>query len=186
MTTQTIKQCISPAQVFESLGKGLKMDFAEAGTNDWSHIDNAARISISDIYSGFLEFRYTPGFENNWERKQKESSKKYLAEFIGYDGSNNERYRVGIKSNFYYTLIKIKDDPHAKCGLKGFETYVESNGTLRFVDKATLKDWIIEAIEKARNFKNNKEHSKALEEVGHFSSPEYRDWKKTAPRSRGV
>ena len=34
MTTQTIKQSISPAQVFESLGKGLKMDFAEAGTND--------------------------------------------------------------------------------------------------------------------------------------------------------
>ncbi len=179
MTTQTIKQCISPAQVFESLGKGLKMDFAEAGTNDWSHIDNAARISISDIYSGFLEFRYTPGFENNWERKQKESSKKYLAEFIGYDGSNNERYRVGIKSNFYYTLIKIKDDPHAKCGLKGFETYVESNGTLRFVDKTTLKDWIIEAIEKARNLKNKTEHNKLLEEVGHYQSPEYKQWSKS-------
>ena len=56
---------------------------------------------------------------------------------------------------------------------------MESNGTLRFVDKATLKDWIIEAIEKARNFKNNKEHNKTLEEVSHFQSPEYKQWSKS-------
>lgn len=179
MTTQTIKQCISPAQVFESLGKGLKMDFAEAGTNDWSHIDNAARISISDIYSGFLEFRYTPGFDNTLERQQKEKSANYSSEFLGYDGDRNERYRVGTKSNFYYTLIRIKDDACAKYGLKGFDLYMEVNGTLRFVDKSILKDWIIEAIEKARNFKNNKEHNKALEEVGHYQSAEYKQWSKS-------
>ena len=179
MTTQTIKQCISPAQVFESLGKGLKMDFAEAGTNDWSHIDNAARISISDIYSGFLEFRYTPGFENNQERKQKEKAINYSSEFLGYDGNRNERYRVGTKSIFYYTLVKIKDDPHAKYGLKGFEVYMEINGALRFVDKATMKDWVISYIETARNFKNNKEHNKLLEEVGHYQSPEYKQWSKS-------
>ena len=56
---------------------------------------------------------------------------------------------------------------------------MESNGTLRFVDKTTLKDWIIEAIEKARNFKNNKEHNKALEEVGHYQSAEYKQWSKS-------
>ena len=179
MTTQTIKQCISPAQVFESLGKGLKMDFAEAGTNDWSHIDNAARISTSDIYSGFLEFRYTPGFENNQERKQKEKAINYSSEFLGYDGNRNERYRVGTKSIFYYTLVKIKDDPHAKYGLKGFEVYMEINGALRFVDKATMKDWVISYIETARNFKNKTEHNKLLEEVGHYQSPEYKQWSKS-------
>ena len=186
MTTQTIKQSISPAQVFESLGKGLKMDFAEVGTNNWSHINNAAQISIADIYSGFLEFRFTPGFENSWERKQKEKAANYSSEFLGYDGNRNERYRVGTKSIFYYTLVKIKDDAHANYGLKGFEVYMEINGVLRFVDKATMKDWVISYIETARNAKNKAEHNKVLEEVGHFSSPEYRDWKKTASHSRGV
>ncbi|AXY56836.1 hypothetical protein CDG60_09830 [Acinetobacter chinensis] len=176
-----VKQTISPAMVFEALGKGIKIDFSEVGCNEWTEISSSAQISISDIYSGFLEFRFTPGMDNFFDRDKKNRESNYLAAFAGLDGDRNERYRVGKRSTFYYVLKRTDNDSFPQ-QLKGFDLYLEQNGSLKLVDKSKIQDWIIAAISKARTAKNNAEYNQILEDAGHFSTPEYKNWKRNHPR----
>ncbi|EPG2270701.1 hypothetical protein N0P48_003990, partial [Acinetobacter baumannii] len=55
----------------------------------------------------------------------------------------------------------------------------QSLGVLgQIVDRQKAPSWLIPAIYKARNAYRNFEHNQRLEDLGHFASSSYRDYKR--------
>ncbi|OTG81528.1 hypothetical protein [Acinetobacter sp. ANC 4648] len=176
MNTQTLKQTLAPAQVFEALARGLNIDYAEVETNDWEPLTPQARLGFADFFGGFIKFRFSQGLDNGIQRDLKNISANAFSEFLNLDGDGNERYRVGKDRPSFYTL---KPAGRSGTNLDGFNIYKEFNGSLTLVDKATAPKWLIEALLVARKAKRNSEYNQALESAGHFQSPEYKKWSKS-------
>lgn len=169
-----IPQVLSPEQIFEALGKGIKVEFAEINTNDWSIIDSRSNVSVCDFYTGFLKFRFAGGLAYADERDRKLRADHYFCTYLGLDGSNNERYRVGIDKPSVYVLVR-SPGANANTKLKDFEFYKESSGKLYLYG---ISEKVIEAIYKARTAKQKSEYNKVLEKTGLFQSKEYKDFKR--------
>ena len=176
MTTQTIKQTLAPAQVFEALAKGFKIDFAEVETNDWEPLTQQTRLGFADLFSGFIKFRFSQTLDEGLKRQAKAKSEEYFSEFVGLDGDKNERYRVGKDRPSFYVL---KPSGRSCISLDGFIVYKEQQGNLTLVEKATAEDWLIKALITARNAKRNAEYNQILENTGHYQSDDYKKWAKT-------
>lgn len=176
MNTQTIKQTLAPAQVFEALARGLNIDYAEVETNDWELLTPQARLGFADFFGGFIKFRFSQGLDNGIQRDLKDKAAQYFSEFLNLDGDKNERYRVGKDRPSFYVLKPIG---RSGINLDGFDIYKESQGSLILVDKATAPEWLIKALLVARKAKRNTERNQILENTGHFQSPEYKKWSKS-------
>ena len=70
-TFEAFNQNIGPAQVLESLSKGIGIEYAEVETSDWTFIEKNCPISIADIYGGFLKFRYSMKTYDTQRHKEK-------------------------------------------------------------------------------------------------------------------
>lgn len=176
MTTQIIKQTLAPAQVFEALAKGFKVEYAEIETNDWELLTQQARLGFADFFGGFIKFRFAQTLDEGLKRQAKAKSEEYFSEFVGLDGDKNERYRVGKDRPSFYVL---KPSGRSGINLDGFIIYKEFQGNLTLVEKATAADWLIKALITARNAKRNAERNQILENTGHFQSDDYKKWAKT-------
>ena len=174
MTIQTIKQTLAPAQVFEALAKGFKIDFAEVETNDWEPLTQQTRLGFADLFSGFIKFRFAQTLDEGLKRAQKAKSEEYFSEFVGLDGDKNERYRIGKDSPSFYVL---KPSGRSGISLDGFIAYKEFQGNLTLVEK--VSDRLAKALLTARKAKRNAERNQILEDTGHFQSDDYKKWAKT-------
>lgn len=174
MTTQTIKQTLAPAQVFEALAKGFKIDFAEVETNDWEPLTPQVRLGFADLFSGFIKFRFAQTLDEGLKRQAKAKSEEYFSEFVGLDGDKNERYRVGKDRPSFYVL---KPSGRSGINLDGFIVYKEQQGNLTLIEKAP--DWLAEALLVARKAKRNAEYYDILNKTGHYQSDDYKKWAKT-------
>lgn len=175
-----IPQLLSPEQIFEALAKHIKIEFAEINTNDWSILDSHSNVSVCDFYTGFLKFRFSSSsFEDMDNRDRKLRAKSFFCEYLGLDGENNERYRVGTDNPSVYVLVRSQG-ANANTKLKDFEFYKESNGNLFLY---SISEKVIEAIYKARTAKQNAAYNQKLEQTGHFQSQGYKDYKR---KQRGL
>lgn len=175
MSTQAyISQLLSPEQLFEALGKGIKVEFAEINTNDWSILDRHSNVSVCDFYTGFLKFRFAGGLAHADERDRKLRAASFFCECLEPDGENNERYRVGFDNPSVYVLVR-SPGANANTKLKDFEFYKEASGKLHLY---SISEKVIEAIYKARTAKQNAAYNKKLEQTGHFQSQGYKDYKR--------
>ena len=174
MTTQMIKQTLAPAQVFEALAKGFKIDFAEVETNDWEPLTQQTRLGFADLFSGFIKFRFAQTLDEGLKRQAKAKSEEYFSEFVGLDGDKNERYRVGKDRPSFYVL---KPSGRSGINLDGFIVYKELQGNLTLIEKAP--DWLTKALLIARKAKRNAEYYDILNKTGHFQSDDYKKWAKT-------
>lgn len=180
MNTQAyIPQLLSPAQIFEALGKGIKVEFAEINTNDWSILDSHSNVSVCDFYSGFLKFRFAGGLAYADERDRKLRAASFFCEFLGLDGENNERYRVGTDNPSIYVLKRVVG-ANANTALKDFAFFKESNGNLF---PTSLSEKLIGFISQARSAEQRAGYNKVLEQTGHFQSQGYKDYKR---KQRGL
>lgn len=169
-----ISQLLSPEQIFEALAKHIKIEFAEINTNDWSILDSHSNVSVCDFYTGFLKFRFAGGLDNSDYRERKQRESNYFCAYLGLDGENNERYRVGKDDPSIYVLKRVVG-ANANTALKGFEFFKESSGNLSPV---SLSEKLIGYISKARTAKQNAEYNKVLEKTGLFQSPDYKKFKR--------
>jgi len=174
MTIQTIKQTLAPAQVFEALAKGFKIDFAEVETNDWEPLTQQTRLGFADLFSGFIKFRFAQTLDEGLKRQAKAKSEEYFSEFVGLDGDKNERYRVGKDHPSFYVL---KPSGRSGINLDGFIIYKEQQGNLTLIEKAP--DWLAKALLVARKAKRNAEYYDILNKTGHYQSDDYKKWAKT-------
>ena len=174
MTIQTIKQTLAPAQVFEALAKGFKIDFAEVETNDWEPLTQQTRLGFADLFSGFIKFRFAQTLDEGLKRQAKAKSEEYFSEFVGLDGDKNERYRVGKDRPSFYVL---KPSGRSGINLDGFIVYKEQQGNLTLIEKAP--DWLAKALLVARKAKRNAEYCDILNKTGHFQADDYKKWAKT-------
>ncbi|MNG52577.1 hypothetical protein D3C79_105820 [compost metagenome] len=174
MTIQTIKQTLAPAQVFEALAKGFKIDFAEVETNDWEPLTQQTRLGFADLFSGFIKFRFAQTLDEGLKRQAKAKSEEYFSEFVGLDGDKNERYRVGKDRPSFYVL---KPSGRSGINLDGFIVYKEFQGNLTLIEKAP--DWLAKALLVARKAKRNAEYYDILNKTGHYQSDDYKKWAKT-------
>ena len=174
MTIQTIKQTLAPAQVFEALANGFKIDFAEVETNDWEPLTPQVRLGFADLFSGFIKFRFAQTLDEGLKRQAKAKSEEYFSEFVGLDGDKNERYRVGKDRPSFYVL---KPSGRSGINLDGFIVYKEQQGNLTLIEKAP--DWLTKALLVARKAKRNAEYYDILNKTGHFQSDDYKKWAKT-------
>lgn len=174
-TLQLIKQTLTPAQVFEALAKGFKMEFAEVDTNDWELLTHQTRLGFADLFSGFIKFRFAQTLDEGLKRAQKAQSEKYFSECVGLDGDKNERYRIGKYPSYYV----LKPTGRSGINLDGFHIYKEFQGNLTLVEKDTASDSIIKALLTARKAKRNAEYNQILENTGHFQADDYKKWTKT-------
>lgn len=167
-------QHISPAQVLESLSKGVGIEYAEVDTKDWTFIEKNCPISIADIYGGCLKFRFSmKTFET---QQHKENSKRFFCEFLNLDGDGNERYRVGFENHSVYVL-KRNPDSKLPAGLSkyltwgtylnGFDFYIERNGNLLPI---VPSEKVTPHLYKARQAKELVRRTKYLDEKGFFKS----------------
>lgn len=169
-----ISQLLSPEQIFEALAKHIKIEFAEINTNDWSILDSHSNVSICDFYTGFLKFRFAGGLDNSDYRERKQRESNYFCAYLGLDGENNERYRVGKENPSIYVLKRVVGaNPNTK--LKDFELYKESNGKLYLY---SLSENVIDYIYKARSAKQRSERNQVLEKTGFFQSTDYKKFKR--------
>ncbi len=174
MTIQTIKQTLAPAQVFEALAKGFKIDFAEVETNDWEPLTQQTRLGFADLFSGFIKFRFAQTLDEGLKRQAKAKSEEYFSEFVGLDGDKNERYRVGKDHPSFYVL---KPSGRSGINLDGFIVYKEFQGNLTLIEKAPV--WLAKALLVARKAKRNAEYYDILNKTGHFQADDYKKWAKT-------
>ena len=174
MSIQTIKQTLAPAQVFEALAKGFKIDFAEVETSDWEPLTQQTRLGFADLFSGFIKFRFAQTLDEGLKRQAKAKSEEYFSEFVGLDGDKNERYRVGKDRPSFYVL---KPSGRSGINLDGFIVYKEQQGNLTLIEKAP--DWLAKALLVARKAKRNAEYYDILNKTGHFQSDDYKKWAKT-------
>ena len=174
MTTQIIKQTLAPAQVFEALAKGFKIEYAEIETNDWELLTQQARLGFADFFGGFIKFRFAQTLDEGLKRQAKAKSEEYFSEFVGLDGDKNERYRVGKDRPSFYVL---KPSGRSGINLDGFIVYKELQGNLTLIEKAP--DWLTKALLIARKAKRNAEYYDILNKTGHFQSDDYKKWAKT-------
>ncbi|MHA3061626.1 hypothetical protein ACX1N5_11705 [Acinetobacter sp. ANC 4636] len=170
-----IPQRLSPEQIFEALAKHIKIEFAEVDTNDWSILDSHSNVCVCDFYTGFLKFRFSSSsFEDMDNRDRKLRAKTFFCEYLGLDGENNERYRVGTDKPSIYVLKRVVG-ANANTALKDFEFFKESNGSLSPV---SLSEKLIGYISKARSAEQRAEYNKVLEKTGLFQSPDYKKFKR--------
>nr|WP_314367654.1 hypothetical protein [uncultured Acinetobacter sp.] len=172
---EAFNQTISPAQMLESLSKGIGIEYAEVDTKDWTFIEKNCPISIADIFSGCLKFRFS--MKTYEAQKHEENSKKYLCAYLTNDGDGNERYRFGLNSNpTIYVLVKNADSKlpagirkYLTWGtyLNGFDFYTESKGRLI---KAFLSEKQFEHLYYARKAKEAARRVQYLNEKGFFKS----------------
>ena len=174
-TLQLIKQTLTPAQVFEALAKGFKMEFAEVDTNDWELLTPQTRLGFADLFSGFIKFRFAQTLDEGLKRAQKAQAEKYFSECVGLDGDKNERYRIGKYPSYYV----LKPSGRSGINLDGFNIYKESQGNLTPVDKDTAPESLIKGLLTARKAKRNTEYNQILENTGHFQADDYKKWAKT-------
>lgn len=171
-TFEAFSQNIGPAQVLESLSKGIGIEYAEVETSDWTFIEKNCPISIADIYGGFLKFRYS--MKTYDTQRHKEKSSKYFCEFLNIDGDGNERYRVGFDN---YSVYVLKKNPESKLPaglskhltwgtkLNGFDFYIERNGQLI---PTTPSEKVTPHLYKARQAKELARRCQYLDEKGFF------------------
>lgn len=169
---EAFNQNISPAQVLESLSKGIGVEYAEVDTKDWTFIEKNCPISIADIYGGCLKFRFS--MKTYETQRHKEKSSKYFCEFLNLDGDGNERYRVGFENHSTYVL---KSNPESKLPsglskyltwgtyLNGFDFFIERNGLLQ---KITPSEKVTPHIYKARQAKELAHRANYLDQKGFF------------------
>ena len=164
---------LSPEQVLEALSKNIGIEYTEVDTSDWTLIPKNSPISISDIYSGFLKFRFSmKTFET---QRFKEKSAKFFCEYLNNDGDGNERYRLGFE-NPTILVLKRNEDSKLHLGLKkgftwgfylnGFDFYREQNGQL--VD-ITPSEKQFEHLYKARQAKERSCKAAHLDKKGFFN-----------------
>ncbi|WP_151742787.1 MULTISPECIES: hypothetical protein [unclassified Acinetobacter] len=171
---EAFSQILSPAQVFESLSKGIGIEYAEIETNDWSIIEKNCPISVADIYGGCLKFRFSmKTFET---QRFKEKSAKYFCEFLNHDGEGNERYRMGFDNPTIYVL---KKNSNAKLPaglskyliwgayLNGFEFFIERNGKLIHT---LLSEKVTPQLYAARRAKEAAKKAEFLDRNGFFDN----------------
>ncbi|EOG9726800.1 hypothetical protein U2E72_13265 [Acinetobacter baumannii] len=167
--------------VFEALSKGIAVEVAEINTNDWTVLNPSSQLNFADFFSGFLQFRAVKRGEHFEKTLHKNKASTAYSEFLNLDPKGNERYRVGTKNPFIYVLVKrpIKHDDGI-FELREFDIYKEQSlGVLgQIVDRQKAPSWLIQAIYKARNAYRNFEHNQRLEDLGHFASSSYRDYKR--------
>ncbi len=173
-TFATLPQTLSSAQVFEALSKSIGIEFAEANTEDWTAVTKSSNISISDICSGFLKFRFSNKYESHTAFAQK--SNQYFSAFLTLDGDGNERYRIGhedqnpsvyvLKANKEQTLPE-NANPQWRSILGGFEFYREQNGTLIAVSPS---EKILAHLYKARLAKKNHEKYDRKKKSGYYKN----------------
>lgn len=178
---EAFNQTISPAQMLESLSKGIGIEYAEVDTKDWTFIEKNCPISIADIFSGCLKFRFS--MKTYETQKHKEKSSKYFCEYLNNDGDGNERYRVGFEN---YSVYVLKRNPNSKLPmglskyvtwgtqLNGFDFYIERNGQLVAI---TPSEKVTPYLYKARQAKELVRRTKHLDEKGFF---------KTDPKQRKI
>ncbi|KKW78866.1 hypothetical protein AAV96_09650 [Acinetobacter sp. AG1] len=178
---EAFNQTISPAQMLESLSKGIGIEYAEVDTKDWTFIEKNCPISIADIFSGCLKFRFS--MKTYETQKHKEKSSKYFCEYLNNDGDGNERYRVGFEN---YSVYVLKRNPNSKLPmglskyvtwgtqLNGFDFYIERNGQLVAI---TPSEKVTPYLYKARQAKELVRRTKYLDEKGFF---------KTDPKQRKI
>ena len=163
---------LSPEQVLEALSKNIGIEYTEVDTSDWTLIAKNCPVSIADIYSGFLKFRFSmKTFET---QRFKEKSAKFFCEYLNNDGDGNERYRLGFE-NPTIIVLKRNEDSKLHHGLKkgftwgfylnGFDFCREQNGQL--VD-ITLSEKQFEHLYKARQAKERSCKAAYLDNKGFF------------------
>lgn len=164
---------LSPEQVLEALSKNIGIEYTEVDTSDWTLIAKNCPVSIADIYSGFLKFRFSMiTFET---QRFKEKSAKFFCEYLNNDGDGNERYRLGFE-NPTIIVLKRNEDSKLHHGLKkgftwgfylnGFDFYREQNGQL--VD-ITPSEKQFENLYKARQAKERSRKAAHLDDKGFFN-----------------
>ncbi|MDH0032527.1 MULTISPECIES: hypothetical protein [unclassified Acinetobacter] len=169
---QAFSQHLSPEQVLEALSKNIGIEYTEVDTSDWTFIEKNCPVSIADIYSGFLKFRFSmKTFET---QRFKEKSAKFFCEYLNNDGDGNERYRLGFE-NPTIIVLKRNEDSKLHHGLKksftwgfylnGFDFYREQNGQL--VD-ITPSEKQFENLYKARQAKERSRKAAHLDKKGFF------------------
>ena len=163
---------LSPEQVLEALSKNIGIEYTEVDTSDWTLIAKNCPVSIADIYSGFLKFRFSmKTFET---QRFKEKSAKFFCEYLNNDGDGNERYRLGFE-NPTIIVLKRNEDSKLHHGLKkgftwgfylnGFDFCREQNGQL--VD-ITLSEKQFEHLYKAKQAKERSCKAAYLDNKGFF------------------
>lgn len=167
-------QNLSPAQVLESLSKGIGIEYAEVETCDWSFIEKNCPISIADIFGGYLKFRFS--MKTYDTQRFKEKSAKYFCEFLNVDGDGNERYRMGFDNPTVYVLVK-NEASKLPAGLSkyltwgtylnGFDFYIERNGQLI---KTMLSEKVTSHLYKARQAKQASKRAQYLDQKGFFDN----------------
>lgn len=167
-------QNLSPAQVLESLSKGIGIEYAEVDTSDWTFIEKNCPISIADIFGGCLKFRFS--MKTYDTQRFKEKSAKYFCEFLNLDGDGNERYRMGFDNPTVYVLLK-NEDSKLPAGLSkyltwgtylnGFDFYVEKNGQLV---KTLLSEKVTAHLYKARQAKQAANRAEYLDRNGFYDN----------------
>ena len=107
----------------------------------------------------------------------------YFSQFDS-ETEQGSRYRVGIEKPVYYILkLKAKKDRALKGFQQNYDLYREYPNNLYKIDDSKIADWLNKALTKAVITQSNSNYYETLSASGHFSSPEYKRWKRA---SRGM
>lgn len=89
------------------------------------------------------------------------------------------RYRVGIdKPTFYILKPKAKKNRDLKGLFQTYDLYREYPNTLYKIQDNQISEKLNNMLTKAITAKSNSDYYDALSSSGHFSSPEYKKWKR--------
>ncbi|SPJ19030.1 hypothetical protein PFCIP103579_0174 [Prolinoborus fasciculus] len=166
----------SPDQIFSALSDGRDVYWCEEGSDDWTPLNQKAQISFSDLYTGFLKFMALDLPVIKMPIPVMDT--RYFSDFIRNE-QGLEIYRVGSNPCRFYAL-KVKGNTFISDYFRNIDIYhIESNGSLKKVDKALAPKWLTENLERTRTANRRRVRNSALEKVGFFGSREYEDFQKS-------
>ncbi|WP_111860673.1 hypothetical protein [Acinetobacter sp. CFCC 10889] len=102
----------------------------------------------------------------------------YFCQFDS-DVEKGARYRVGIeKPTFYILKRKDREDRTLSGFLRNYDLYREYPNTLYKIQDNQVSEKLNKMLTKAVTAKSSSDYYDALAASGHFSSPEYKKWKR--------